>query len=200
MRHGQLTVSRSGVETRRGSQMPDAPRKRCTSWEPMAQHSAHRPRTPTGAAKASRQHSGTSRCQLTFNPHWRTSIVTEPAARRRTAEERQTRWEKGAPAGSRPSASARRLRQCKGADGSPRSGCTRGDEADMAWRDGSAAWDGAEAATPASRHGSPGDSARVSKAGRAHAARARPYHAGQNEGKVNEKPQRSSKASDHVRN
>ena len=68
--------------------------KRCTSWEPLAQHSAHRPRTPTGAAKASRQLSGTSRCQLTFNPHWRTSIVTESAARRRTAEERLTRWEK----------------------------------------------------------------------------------------------------------
>ena len=81
MKHGQLTEDWS-----KG--------KRCTSWEPLAQHSAHRPRTPTGAAKASRQHSGTSRCQLTFNPHWRTSIVTESAARRRTAEERLTRWEK----------------------------------------------------------------------------------------------------------
>ena len=117
----------------------------------MAQHSAHRPRTPTGAAKASRQHSGTSRCQLTFNPHWRTSIVTESAASRRTAEERLTRWEKVHQLGANGPPRVRTGRQCKGADRSPHSGCTRGDEADETWRDGSAAWDGAEATTPAKR-------------------------------------------------
>ena len=191
--HAQAPWTRCLAGARAGEKGKGAP-----AGSRMAQHSAHRPRTPTGAAKASRQHSGTSRCQLTFSPHWRTSNVTESAARRRTAERRLARRGKGAPAGDQHEcAQAETVQRCRQR---PHSGCTHSDVAEMTRREGSAAWDGAEAASPARRHGSPGISARVSKAGRAQAARARPYHAGQSEGKVNEKPQRSSKASDHVRN